>query len=276
MKMRATSRRRRRYINLPPLTEPLRFRPDKPAIWWLGLGHTVDEWRRAIEITKKKVDEEWWRGVLAVYNHFRIDFSAPGAHKDLALSLAFRHERKLLVRGGRICYAALCERYGVNPDEAWSEVNLAHALMEKYVQGEKRYSEPKSNNRGLRLSTGELALLFVLVAAVKKHLLRNGKDGTVREVVRCLRDRKQLATVVSTKLAESMHAIFLKRGNKDKGTPRLLSDRRLRQIVGEMEIIEAPVKNRDLTPLQLEVYIGVTDVLARSSAGQNRAHFDNH
>ena len=93
MAIRATGKRKRPYYTRVPWLMEQPFRPEEPPTWFLRLGHTADEWRRVAEGQQKRLDAEWWQGVLAVYDHFGIEFSAPGAHKDLALSLAFRHER---------------------------------------------------------------------------------------------------------------------------------------------------------------------------------------
>jgi hypothetical protein len=249
------------------------FRPEEPPTWFLRLGHTADEWRRVAEGQQKRLDAEWWQGVLAVYDHFGIEFSAPGAHKDLALSLAFRHERKELLQGQRVCYRALCERYGVDPDEPLAEVTLAYKLMNRFVRREKKQSEP-STNPGTRFATNELILLMVAVARAKEHLVNNGKNVSVRAIARCLRDRDCLAGIFS--LAESIQAILSRRGNKAKGIPQPLSDRRLRQIINEIEMLEAPVRDRKLSDLQPQLFIGISELLTRSPVGQNRAQIHNH
>jgi hypothetical protein len=205
-----------------------------------------------------------------VYEYFGISFFAPGAHKDLALTLAFRHERDLLVQGNRICWRALCERYSVDPHKEGSDVTLSLALVDKYVAGERRRSEPQSDDWGTRFTTAELAFLTIVVAYVREHLLNIGEDASVRAIAKCLRDRQHLAEIISAKTAQSVQAMLLRRGNKSQGASKPLGDRRLRQIISDVQGLGSVLKSgRNLTLVQMQLYMGVVPLLASQRAGQN-------
>ena len=181
--------------------------------------------------------------------------------KDLALSLAYRHEQDLLVQGNRICYAALCERYGVNPDKEGSDTSLALALAHKYVGSEIGPSRRRPDDWGTKFNTLELTTLVIAVGSVKDHLHRNGERASVRAIAECLQDEKRLARVIPKKAAEAVHAIFLRRGNKSRGMSKPLSDTRLRQLIGEMQTLLIALGARELTPVQMQLYFSVIPLL---------------
>ena len=277
----ARAQRNRPYYTKLPFSEALahvgarmhRADANRPPSWWETFGHSPDDWRRVVEIAKKKAFENWWQLVLAVYAHFGIEFSAPGAHKDLALSLAFRHERNLLVQGGRICYAALCERYGVDPDEQGAEVTLVFALVRKYVEREKSDGPLRSDDWGTRFSTVELASLTMAIGEVKDHLLGKNEDASVHAIARCVQDQKRLAGIVSDKAAKYVHGIMLRRGNKSKGVPKPLSEKsttRLRQIIHDMQTLEVALRSRKLTAVQMQLYFSVIPLLGGSTLDRMR------
>ena len=64
---------------------------------------------------------------IALTNHFGIDRSRPGWGRDLALSLARRHEPGLF-RGETVSYAELFKKYGIDPDQPDADFALAIKL----------------------------------------------------------------------------------------------------------------------------------------------------
>jgi hypothetical protein len=278
-----TWQRKRSYYNkLPPLTGPwdrvFRLKPDRPPPWWAEFGHAPEEWRCAINAGKRRAGENFSQWVLAVYEHFGISSSAPGASKDLALSLAYRHERDLLVEklSGRIRYAALCERYGVKPAEEGSDTTLALSLAYKYVEGEKKASNHESGNWGTRFTASELATLVMAVAAVREHIgetkkqrkcgsLAKKKPLNVRTIAKLLQDRRHLATIIPKKAAESVQAILFRAGNKRQDTQGPLGDTRVRQVIDEILTLGEALgsgKGWQMTRVQKQLYFSVVPLLA--------------
>ena len=263
--MAAQRRRKRRYYaNLPsPYLfngSALALNPDKPPPGWEKLfGFHEEVWPLVVKDLRKQEQQAWLLAHEALFHHFGIRSSAPGAWRDLGLSLAYRHERDLLVSGNLICYSALCEKYAVDPSDL---ENADHALVrllsERHVWPEIEPSTKKLDDWGTGWSTEDLVRLVLAIFAVGA-----GKKASAHAIADALRDPKALPRIIGETAAATIRAILLKHGNKDKGGSRVSSDSWVRKTL--IPAVLNPGKRA--TPLQEQLYFDVLP-LVWSMAGQ--------
>lgn len=240
-------------------------------------GGTPEEWIRELQQLMRSEWDYSLHCFRSVYEHFGINFSDPGAHRDIALSLAFRHERDLLIRGPRIQYSAICERYGVKPDEEDADHSLALALITKHVWGERPTGEATFRDWQAEtgFTTADLTKLYTTFLVVEQHLSADGKPPAVRAVSNLLRDQKKLAAIIPRRASDAIHAILVGVGNRAKGEAKKLGDTRMREIIEEMRDLRQACEKRKYTPLQLQLLFAVWPIIDSLHAGQNASASDD-
>ena len=258
----------------------LLLKPNEPPPWWRWLGYAEEAWPIAVKEARKLEAETYLQSLNALFDHFGIVISALGAFEDLALSLAYRHERALLVQGKRISYSALCKRFDLNPDTEDADQRLALALAEKYVWAEKDKADDwATTDRGTRLSTLDFAHLVLAVVAVKEDLKRRGKRRSARAIADALRDKRALAKIIPQKAADSVLAALKGRSNKDKSGKPMSPESWLRHaLIPTVLNPFAPTKIAANRSLRVQLYCDVLPLLFKKPAeredGQNSPHFD--
>ena len=210
-----------RYSGL--LAEPLKFNPlpvlrlDKPHPMFLALGLPAEEWQTFLKALWKQDFEKFYARRRALFSHFNINLEHPGAEMDLALSLAYRHERATLINGERVSITALCNLF-----ETTDPVQLSWRLAAKHVPGF-RSADPKRFER--RVSSGEWVEIFIAYLVVVDHLERKGGKASDREVVNIILDKKKLKEIIPEKAARTVQTVLEHTGNKDRNSPRDLKSR---------------------------------------------------
>ena len=121
----------------------------KPIIRKLVIG--PDPGRTPVWFVLKSLPEElWptlWESILsierrqkalrlcALFQHYSIDLLEPTAAKDLALTLAIRHERHMLAEDGRAAYGKMFKCRNLDPNDPEADLVLALDLADKHVPG---------------------------------------------------------------------------------------------------------------------------------------------
>ena len=154
--------------------------PDQQPPGWEKL-FPKKLWPRVVMDLRKQEQQAWRLAHEALFHHFGTMISTPGAWRNLALSLAHRHERELLVSGDCVCFSALCEKYGVDPaDYECADQTLALKLAERYVWPELEPPSPKLADWGTRWSTEDLARLVWAILAAASVIKGSGHKGSDR------------------------------------------------------------------------------------------------
>jgi hypothetical protein len=233
-------RQRKRAYYTGDLAKPIEWAPPilpqgelpKPTEDWPP--RWVEVWPLAVERARqedarnREVGLSAYHGkFIALIVHFKIDCSRRGWCRDLALNLALRHEQDFM-RGSRISYAVLFERYGIDPDQPNAEFALVLALADRYVPGMRL--QPRASPES-RLSTIDLIRFTIAVAAVDGHLKQSIGRSPDRRVVTILRDPKRLSLIIQPAAAKEVNRIITTLGNKKRGVQGPLSEKTLRDYL---------------------------------------------
>ncbi len=246
---------------------------DRAPAWWKRFGYDEDTWPIAVEETRKQELRAMSASMRALFDHFEFAISdsadcwdlAPSVWRDIALSLAYRHEKELLVRGKQIiCYSALYGKYGVDPDDFENaDRELVFKLAAKYVWPEVDPQSEQLDDWGTRWSTPDLARIVRAILAVANVLKGRGKKASARAIADALQDKKALASIIPKKAADDVHALLLHHGNKVSLRKSPKSWLRKTLIP---PVLYPPGK--PTTPLQQQLYFAVLPLVCRARVGQ--------
>lgn len=272
--MAGQRRRKRSYYGKLPSPRlfhdsTVALNPEQPPPGWVKLfGFSKKVWSLVVMDLRKQEQQAWRLAHEALFHHFGMMISTPGAWRNLALSLAHRHERKLLVSGQCICFSALCEKYGVDPaDYECADQTLALKLAERYVWPEIDPPSPKLADWGTRWSTEDLARLVWAILAVASVLEGSGKGGSARAIATAIQDQKGLAKIIPKGAAANVHAILASHGNRARGGRSMSRETWLRTV-----LIPAVTKpGKPTTPLKQQLYFAVLPLVHRAMGGQIEA-----
>lgn len=281
-------------VSKPPLITPPGADPEKPPQDWVRLGcaglwrlsggvgappenwltpeFATRVWREAVLAAKRedaraswKFFTEWQRRLSALYDHFGIDQWDPHSALDLALSLALRHEPEFVDGRGRACLAALKHRYSIHPDTPYLDLCLAMDLAEHHVPGfAARMPKPPGRHK-----LGPMLLLLSGMAAVQDHVRRNSLAPTGKEghcVADILLDQKRLGSVVSPEMALKITKALSSMGNHDRGMPRPLSERAVRDYYSKIQTRWADYLADRANSFQLQLLFWVEPIVDRALA----------
>lgn len=240
---RATKKRKRGYYT-GALAEPIEWAP--PILPPGKFAQITEDW-------PSKVSENWRTAVeraqqedarnrelelcasvsklVTLTEHFSVDRSRPGWSRNLALSLAQRHEPGLKRRAGVFAYAELFAMYGIDPDQPDADFPLALALAQQHVPG-MRFKPPEP--RQSRLSTTDLIRFTLAVVAVYEHLEQTTGRSSDRKVVAILRDPRRLQKIVVAAVASEVTRLIQSGGNGGRFERGPLSDRAIRSYLRQM------------------------------------------
>lgn len=154
--------------------------------------------------------KEWWGKILRLFEHFALDIAMPGSERDLALSLARRHEPEFL-DGATVNYGALFEKYGIDPLADRADLLLAFELAQAHII---RWAHPAP--RKSRFETTELTTLVIAIAVISKGVGAHRGDPKARRVARILCDDTLLRKLVPESAAEAIRLSLARRGNKGR------------------------------------------------------------
>ena len=111
---------------------------ETPPNWFLHIGGNPEQWLPFSRVVFKRLVEVYEQisaRLKALCDHFGIDQSSSGWGRDLALSLAWRHE-PWVFEGPHVRYADLCRKLDINPD-AHTGDDLAMTLARRHVPAAK-------------------------------------------------------------------------------------------------------------------------------------------
>lgn len=238
---------------------------DPPA----GLPQFLAEiWSEAIikgreEDSRRRIAglQAYFDRIAALWDHFEIDPKRTGSSRDLALSLAYRHEPKVL-RCRPIRYSELFERYSINAKEPEADFVLALKMAHKHVPGFaiELVKLPKA-----RLSTIEIIYLLLAVALVDASLKSLGKSASDRQIAATIMCPKELSAILPKTTFDCVTAVISRRGNKQRITPRPLSDRALRSYIAQFRSARRCFNENRATAFQLAVILKVKPIISRVS-----------
>jgi hypothetical protein len=239
--MSSIGKKRKRGYYSDRLANPIEWQPPIPHLppaapnsWSPGVKAVWPELVKAVEdeseIARISSNTAHFERLWALCDHFGIDRSHVGWPRDLALNLASRHEPSF--RNGRhIAYAHLFTQYSIDPQEPDADLTLAFRLAHKYVPGMrlKAPTRPKA-----RLEAVEWVYVTLAVFKIRRHLERENKKASDRQVVELLMDPKWLGSIVPPVVAGRITSALDASGNKRRGTPERLSKRALRYYLHDM------------------------------------------
>jgi hypothetical protein len=239
------------------LSEPMEIKvpagldPAKVPEFYLALGISAKTWKRMLTALRFKELESLMARKQALFHHFELDPASPGSDLDLALCLAYRHERATLIKGDRVSFEAICDLC-----ETADPVGVVWKLAFKHVPGFQA-CEPKYRRR---LATNDWVKIFITIASVWDRL---GPKASDHGIVDVMLDPQRLREFVPQKAAESVQSILAKSGNKDRGSPRDLASREsfLRTAIRESRNAWADVKSGKATHFQLQFVCEVVPAL---------------
>ena len=272
---KASFRGKRSYYS-GPLAEPIPWEPPLPALSYTPPAGCSP---RTVDIHKAMLAEieehnarrasalmtAGWRKLMLLCEHFGIstDPLPPGWSRDLALSLARRHE-SLFIKGSTRKCSEIFAAYEVDPDqhEGDADLALALALAHKHVPG-LNYSHPEPAKS--RLDTIQLVDLALAALAVKEHLTQRGEEVSDRKVASVLRSPAKLASSIPQPDAEAIAGMIETKGNDERGNPRPLSDRAIRGYLRQMREAWNAFRDGRANSLQVQFVEEVLPLLHRLS-----------
>lgn len=277
--MSKVMRQRKRPYYKGTLAEPMEFllpilptgKLPEPAADWST--RQVEIWRAAVDRARQEDARNFWIGarlsldqLVALCDDFGINRSRPGWSRDLALSLARRHEPDFM-RGTCVSYAELFARYGIDPDQPDSDFDLALALARQHVPGMRL--EPSEPPRG-RLSTIDFIQFTLAVVNVSEHLRQSIGSSSDRNVVKILIDPIQLKRIIPTTLAAVVTRIIQSSGNGGRFAAGPLSDTALRSYLRQMRTAWNDYCEDRATTFQQQFVLEVLPFISRASRTANR------
>lgn len=207
----------------------------------------------------------------ALLAHHGISTNTPGWSRDLALRLAWIHERGLLEAGGGISICRVFEHYGVDPTADESDLLLALELASKHVPA---FAVVTPVERKPRIEPCDMAHLAITAATVTAALESTGRsrDTLQRAVARVLRDPKELEKYVDSSWVGRMSRILNEYGNDERTNPKPLSDRALRTYLSDMEKAWSAYQLGKANPFQKQFVEVVLPMLLGPAQNQSPDH----
>ena len=228
---------------------------EAPPTWFLRLGGSTELWkplRKAIFERLVEVGGEIAARLKALCDHFGISQTRSGWERDLALSLARRHE-PWVFEGPHVRFAELCRKLDVDPESSGRD--LALQLGRLHVPGF-RMRAPKvpdqlymclqpsipglrPGDRALtydRLSTRDMVYLFFAAGLAREYLKHSGERDSDRRVAQLILNDPAFFDP-APEFAREVAAIVQNRGNRKAGKRGLenrVSDRVLREYLALM------------------------------------------
>ena len=239
------------------LETPLGLSLDKVPRTYLDLGFPAEAWPALLKASWHRDAEKFIARVQALFRHFGINLDEPHAFLDLALCLAYRHERETLIDGGRVRFGQVCALF-----DTADPAELVRKLAAKHVRG---FQPAKPKRFAGRLTTTEWIHIFLAVIAVAERLERQGGKAKVRKIAAVMLDQKELQKIIPPKVARSVHAILARTGNKERDSARKLESRDtfLRTKIREARRAWADVKSGKANNFQIQMLSEVLPALYR-------------
>ncbi|ODT26159.1 MAG: hypothetical protein ABS54_07725 [Hyphomicrobium sp. SCN 65-11] len=195
---------------------------------------------------------EWLDRISELCEQLDIDQSKSGWARDLALTLALRHEE--LIVGDRVKYSELFRKFGIDSSDANADFRLALLLAEKHVPGlglKQRLPAAVSDTDAVGA-----AMLIIAIRAVRRRLevqelkrrleveARAGRGArstpltSTRAIARVLlgaqaRDEPALQSIMGVEAARLITTFLTSTGNDARSAGRTVAarDKALRKYI---------------------------------------------
>lgn len=202
---------------------PLGELPDPIHTIWSGAVKRAQE----LVATQKTGDmQAYCERISALVAHFGLDMRRPGWDRDLALSLAIRHEREALGERGTFI-SAVFRKYDLDPTTD-DDFSLALQIAFKHVPG---FSLRPPDEVSCRLTVLEFVRFFIAVAAIREHAKASGTSFSDRQVAEILLNKNKLSQVLPPIATDKLCEIISGKGNRKRLRKERLSGRTIRQYL---------------------------------------------
>lgn len=160
---------------------------SRPPTWYKIRKYSKKKWSQLQSVDERSQKSQRAKRLDALHRHYGIDPSHPGSSKDLALTLAVRHEQ---FRGehGRVTFWQLYNKYGIDPASPDADKELVLQLAEKHIKGFEIVQRiPRGQNRQTVWSNDQLLALFSLTAKIGLALrIREGRSPSARGIAKVI------------------------------------------------------------------------------------------
>ncbi len=204
--------------------------PEWIALQWDDL---IAKAREADNINSRRFFTEYFAKFKMLYDHFGIDRASPCADLDLALELAWRHERDLFINDD-VHFSTLYKKYRVDPDSPYAFCRLIAKLAQTYVPG---FREVEPNKTGRTSLDDDDYASLVLAAMVVSTMIENrtGKKPSCRQLAEILQTPQKLRTYINPTFARHIAGIIEQSGNMRRTQPGPMSDTTIRKYLRAAE-----------------------------------------
>lgn len=175
----------------------------------------IETWRQLVQDAQERDRKNLMSGlrgfldrIQALGEHFQIegDWSKPGWDRDLALSLAMRHEPDHFT-GGAITLSQVFRKYDIDPDSPSADWLLVFKLAEKHV-----FREPPKPKES-RFSLQDFDNLAIAIAVVSAKLGASRDQPKAAAVARILTTPAELRKWIPPKAADHVARTIATKGN---------------------------------------------------------------
>lgn len=226
------------------------------------------KWKKAIQEVQKEDAQKIIDLHLALYEHFGIDRFSGVADQELVLSIAFRHEKNLIDKKGRVSLSDLYKANEIDPHKENSTKNLALKLAKKYIPAfqktifaEDKFNELKwDSGPGAPLKLGfieTVSLLSLIGFLTTAHKEKYHNKPSVRHLAKYITDTNEAEKVADIKQVETEIGILKNLGNNDRGESRDLSEHAMRSYIKQIKNLDTDIKNLTASKFQRQLYFDV-------------------
>jgi hypothetical protein len=236
-------------IDLPPLDQ---FADHEVPSWFRTVA-PEKVWPKFISQLKAahlNSDRDLALRLAALRKFFGIKHSYAGWIRDLALTLALRHERKKFAGPDKVSYASLFIEHGLNPEREDDEYRLLLALAGKHVPGF-RFKKPEFV-RG-RLDDEELSVLILGFGAAIHDLDQDGQRVSANAIANRLTNEKFLNSIEPFEFSKDLKRVLKELANAERGRGRSASNKTLRNYWRAWKSAPDDLRDGKLSRLQLQM-----------------------
>lgn len=242
---------------------PIMADPNKPQF-----NANPLKWKKAIQDVQKEDTQKIIDLHLALYEHFGIDRFSGVADQELVLSIAFRHEKRLIDKNGRVSLSDLYRANGIDPLKENSTYNLALKLAKKYIPAFQKTIFPEDTINELRWDSGPgsplklgfietVSLLSLIGFFTTAHKEKFHKKPSVRQLAKYITDTNEAEKVADIKQVETEIGKLKNLGNNDRGESRDLSEHAMRSYIKQIHNLAPDIKKLTASKFQRQLFFDV-------------------
>jgi|GEM_PF-6349489 len=157
----------------------------------------------------------------------------PGWIRDLALTLAWRHEQEAFIDAGKKPFAIsrVFTKFDIDPDMPSSDLQLAQKLASRHVPG---FGLAPPDQPKCRLNNDELECLYLAALTLREQLHQGSRPASIHEIAQVLKAPRRLEAFLTEREVGEVKRLINERGNNRRATPGPLSDRTLRGYISDI------------------------------------------